>query len=64
MHDSVVFRIRAKWNKFKEVCGILCKRRLSQRIKGIVYKISVRCAGCYGAENWEMRDENINRLNR
>ena len=24
MHDSVVFGIRAGWNKFKVVSGILC----------------------------------------
>ena len=62
MYDPLVFSIKAKWNKFKEVPGILCKRELSQRIKGIVYKINVRCAMCYGVENWAIRVKNINRL--
>ena len=39
VHNSVVFGIRARWNKFKELPGILCGRGLSQRIKGTVQKL-------------------------
>ena len=30
VHDSVVFRIRTGWHKFKELSSILCGRGLSQ----------------------------------
>ena len=62
MHDSVVFRIGAGWNKFREVFGIRCGGGLSQRIKGIVYQISARSATRCEAESWPMRGAVINRL--
>ena len=62
VHDSVVFKIKAEWNKFRELFGILCGRRLSQRTKAIVYKIWVKSAMCYGAKSWAIRVEDIHRL--
>ena len=42
MHDLVIFRIKAKWNKFEERSGILCRKMQPQRMKDIVYKVRLR----------------------
>ena len=41
---------------------MLYGRELSQRVKGIVFKVYVRTAFSYGAENWAIRVKYINRL--
>ena len=48
--------------KFKDSSSVLCKKGVSLRMKGIVYKACVRSAMCYGAEGWAMKTENENRI--
>lgn len=59
---SVIARTRAGWKKFKELSGVLCKRGMSNKMKGTIYKICVRSAICYGAQCWAMKSENIRKM--
>ena len=52
------------WMKFMELSGVLCGRKCSVKIKGMVYKVRVRAAMVYGVEAWVMRKEEEGVLQR
>ena len=43
-------RVRAGWNGWRKVSGVICNRRLPARVKGKVYSSVVRRAMVYGLE--------------
>ena len=60
--SAVTARIRAGWRKFKELSGVFCRRLLSFKLKGLLYKTCVRSAMCYGAECWALKKVEIKRM--
>ena len=62
--NAVVGRVQKGWAKFKEISGILCNRRISLKLKGILYRICVRTVMTYGSETWPMKKENEDNLTR
>ncbi|KAK3569607.1 hypothetical protein QTP86_002602 [Hemibagrus guttatus] len=48
-------RVRAGWNGWRKVSGVLCDRKISARIKGKVYRTVVRPAMLYGLETVSLR---------
>ena len=62
VEQAVAARVRAAWMKFRELCGILCMRAASLRMKGVVFKVSVHSMLTYGAETWAMKVEVFQRL--
>jgi len=61
VHEAIIARIRSAWKKFK-VSGVLCKKGISLRIKGALYKCYVRNVLTYGAECWPLRVEDERKL--
>ena len=45
-----VAKVLCAWEKFKELTGILTKKEVSQKLKGVVYVTCVRCAMVYGSK--------------
>ena len=43
-------RIRAGWNGWRKISGIMCDRKLSAKVKGRIYKVAVRPALMFGLE--------------
>ena len=52
VEKEIKTRIQAGWNKFREVSGVLCDKRISKRLRGRVYHRVVRPAMLYGSECW------------
>lgn len=48
-------RIKAAWQKWKELEGVVCDRKMPVRVKGKVYKTMIRPVLLYGAEAWSVR---------
>ncbi|PVH33351.1 hypothetical protein PAHAL_9G633500 [Panicum hallii] len=52
--EDVRHRISAGWLKWRQASGILCDKKVPQRLKGKFYRTAIRPAMLYGAES-EMR---------
>ncbi|KAK3538494.1 hypothetical protein QTP86_006194 [Hemibagrus guttatus] len=48
-------RVQAGWNGWRKVSGVLCDRKISESIKGKVYRTVVRPAMLYGLETVSLR---------
>ena len=48
-------RVRAAWNKWREVKGVVCDKRMPRRVKVKVYQTMIRPVMMYGAETWALR---------
>ena len=60
--EAVTSIIRSAWKKFKEVLNVICRRSISLKVRGILYKSYVRNAVTYGAECWALKMEDERRL--
>ena len=50
MTTEISQRVSAAWGNWKRCSGVLCDRRMPEKLKGKVYKNVVRPALLYGAE--------------
>src|SRR5512141_2443813 len=50
--EDVNHRIKAGWMKWRQASGILCDKRVPQKLKGKFYRTAVRPAMLYGAKCW------------
>ncbi|PVH64663.1 hypothetical protein PAHAL_2G327100 [Panicum hallii] len=50
--EDVRHRISAGWLKWRQTSGVLCDKKVPQRLKGKFYRMAIRLAMLYGAECW------------
>jgi hypothetical protein len=50
--EDVRHRISAGWLKWRQASGILCDKRVPQKLKGKFYRTAIRPTMLYGAECW------------
>ena len=50
---------RIEWAKFKKCGELLNLKRLSLKMKGMVYRSCVRSAVLYGSETWCLREDEM-----
>ena len=55
--EDVRHRISAGWLKWRQVSGILCDRRVPQKLKGKFYRTVICPAMLYGAECGPKKDD-------
>jgi len=59
---DVRHRISAGWLKWRQASGILCDRRVPQKLKGKFYRTAIRPAILYGAECWPTKRRHVHQL--
>ena len=62
INEDVRHRISAGWLKWRQASGILCDRRVSQKLKGKFYRTAIRLAMLYGAECWHTKRRHVQQL--
>ena len=55
--SAVTARVRADWNKFRELSGILCTKDWSLVVKAHLYRTCVRTVMTYENETWALKKQ-------
>jgi hypothetical protein len=59
---DVNHQIKAGWMKWRQASGILCDKRVPQKLKGKFYRTAIRLAMLYGAECWPTKRRHVQQL--
>jgi hypothetical protein len=57
--EDVSYRIRAGWVKWRQTSGVLCDRKVPQKLKDKFYRTAIRPAMLYGAECWATKRQHV-----
>ena len=57
--EDVRHRILAGWLKWRQTSGVLCDRRVPQKLKVKFYRTVIRPAMLYGAECWHTKRRHV-----
>jgi len=49
---EVELKISKAWNKWRELSGVLCHKKMPTKLKVLIYKIAIRPTLLYGNETW------------
>ena len=60
--EDVNHRIKAGWMKWRQASGILCDKRVPQKLKGKFYRMAVPPVMLYGAECWPTKRRHVQQL--
>ena len=60
--EDVSHRIKAGWMKWRQASGVLCDKRVPQKLKGKFYRTAIRPAMLYGAECWLTKRRHVQQL--
>ena len=61
---AVRARIRSAWASWKRASPVLLQKKVSLKLKGWLYAVTVRSAMLYSAETWAVRLEELRALER
>jgi exonuclease III len=64
VQGAVRARIRSAWANWRKVAPVLSRREVSHKLRGWLYKTTVRSALLYSAETWPVRKEEVEKLER
>jgi len=62
--EDVMHRIKSDWQKWKELSGVVCDRKMPVAGKGKVYTTMIRPVMMYGAETWALKRKDLEHLER
>ena len=57
--EDVSHGIKAMWMKWRQVSGVLCDKRVPQKLKGKFYRTAIRPAMLYGIECWPTKRQHV-----
>jgi hypothetical protein len=60
--EDVSHRIKAGWMKWRQASGVLCDKRVPQKLKGKFYRTTIRPAMLYGAECWPTKRRHVQQI--
>ena len=60
--EDVRHRISAGWLKWRQASGVLCDRRVPQKLKGKFYRTAIHPVMLYGAECWPTKRRHVQQL--
>jgi hypothetical protein len=60
--EDVRHRISAGWLKWRQASGVLCDKKVPQRLKGKFYRMAIRRTMLYGAECWPTKRRHVQQL--
>jgi hypothetical protein len=61
--EDVSHRIKAWWVKWWQISGILCDKKVPNKLKNKFYRMTIRPVMMYGAERWATKGQHIQKMN-
>jgi hypothetical protein len=58
--EDVNHRIKAEWMKWRQASGILCEKRVPQKLKGKFYRTAIRPTMLYGVSVGRLKGDMFN----
>ncbi|XP_063385560.1 uncharacterized protein LOC134673382 [Cydia fagiglandana] len=59
---DVTHRTTVGWQKWRELTGVICDKKMPIKVKGKIYKSAIRPALLYGSECWATCKQQINKM--
>jgi hypothetical protein len=57
--EDVRHRISTGWLKWRQASGVLCDKKVPQKLKGKLYRMVIRPTMLYGAECWPTKRRHV-----
>ena len=57
-------RVRLAWNKWREITGVICDKKIPVKLKHKIYKTVIKPTMTYGAECWTMKKKDEMLMNK
>ena len=57
-------RVRLAWNKWREITGVICDKKVPVKLKHKIYKTVIKPTMTYGAECWTMKKKDEMLMNK
>ena len=55
-------RIQAGWFKWRKTSGVICDRKVQDKVKGKFYRTAIRPAMLYGSECWAIKKQQEHKM--
>ena len=60
--EDVSHRIKTGWMKWRQASGVLCDKRVPQKLKDKFYRTTIRPVMLYGAECWPTKRQYVQQI--
>jgi hypothetical protein len=60
--EDVSHRIRAGWVKLRQAFGVLCDKKVLNKLKCKFYRMAIRPAMMYGAKCWATKGQHVQKM--
>ena len=60
--EDVSHKIKVGWMKWRQASGVLCDKRVPQKLKGKFYRMTIRPAMLYGAKCWPTKRRHVQQI--
>ncbi len=60
--EDISHRIKAGWLKWRSATGVLCDRKIPNKLKEKFYHIAIRLAMLYGSECWALNQSYVSKI--
>jgi hypothetical protein len=62
INEDVSHRIRVRWVKWRQASGVLCDKKVPNKLKGKFYRTAIRPAMMYGTECWATKGQHVQKI--
>jgi hypothetical protein len=60
--EDVSHRIRARWVKWRQASGVLCDKKVLNKLKDKFYRTTIRSAMMYDVECWATKGQHVQKM--
>jgi hypothetical protein len=62
INEDVSHRIRVGWVKWRQASGVICDKKVTNKLKGKFYRTTIRPAMMYDVECWATKGQHVQKM--